>query len=436
MSIPTLDELLTVRTADQWTAIALASLAGKNFPTTDWTSTSPERAMLETDTICLADQSLQIPEIVKLVLVRAAITDTVLTAPATPELQFLAYNFYELTVFPAVATVGNIVLTCNSTAGPYTIAVGQLIAVSANGLLYTNTTGGTLNTSSTLTLAFQAQQTGVAGNVGNDTILTLQTPLPGVSVDNFPPRYSDVTHTGSGTGTLTLAGSPLAGHSVTVRIDGTGDAGVATWSTSLDGGGWTSHGAAASITDLGGFGINIALTDSATSPSFVIGDTYTFTTPGTWITTQGADLESQQSLATRILARWPSLSDVPNDDVYANWARLALPGQVTRVDVAADPAIAATVNITIAGPTLTNTAAQVNAVQAYIDARCPVTDLPVVAAANVTPIEITGSATYPADRVGGHADLDAAIEWAAKSPSALHASVEVRPVMAPMRQEG
>jgi hypothetical protein len=238
-----------------------------------------------------------------------------------------------------------------------------------------------------------------------------------------------VVHLGSGTGTVVLSATPTGSHSYSIRVDTDGDAGVATTSTSVDGGAYGSNGTSNPLTNLGTHGGTATLTDSAISPSFVAGDVYTFSSPGTWLTTQGTDAESQQSLAGRILARWPSLSAIPTEDVYSVWAKESAPGQVTRVLVETDPAVAATVNIYIAGPSAPSTAAQINATQSYIDARAPLTDLPVVYAASTEAITITANATYPIGRVGGHADLDAAIV-AYVTETAIGGTIETAQIVA------
>jgi Baseplate J-like protein len=59
---------------------------------------------------------------------------------------------------------------------------------STNGLLYTNTTGGTLALSGTLVLQVAALQPGAAWNVGNNTITSIVGgTLPGVTVNNPDP---------------------------------------------------------------------------------------------------------------------------------------------------------------------------------------------------------------------------------------------------------
>ncbi|HTL34343.1 MAG TPA: hypothetical protein VL326_14550 [Kofleriaceae bacterium] len=91
------------------------------------------------------------------------------------------------------------------------------------------------------------------------------------------PRFTSTAHVGTSTGTLRLGGVPLDDHDVTVRIDTGGQAGTATWSVSIDGGGWRSQGASpmAAIVPAGGGTLEIALVD-ATAPSFVAGDTFAF----------------------------------------------------------------------------------------------------------------------------------------------------------------
>ncbi len=406
MSVPSLSDLLVSPTQDEWTAIALAQLQGKNFPTTDWSSTSPELAMLLTDTACLADQSQQIPAIVALVLVQYAAGNIAPTAPASLALQFVAFNWYEIEAFQPTATIGTCALSCATAAGPYTIAVNQLLATDGAGNIYTNTQGGTLTAGSggILSGPWQSQVAGTAANVANSTITALLTPLPGVTINNPAPPFSPVSHTGSGTGTVTPSGATPAAHSWIVRIDTSGIAGTATCSYSLDGGtGWTSEGTTNPFTP-GGSGTTITL-----AGTFVAGDRYFFSAPGSWITTAGTDVESTQSLTARCLARWPALASIPTTSVYQSWAYQSVPGQITRVLIETDPSLAATVNIYCAGPSAPITGAQQNAAQAYIDVRAGLTDLPVVLIAGSTGVTITGTATYPAGQTQIPTQRNAAI---------------------------
>lgn len=82
-----------------------------------------------------------------------------------------------------VKSAGPMVLTSTATV-PYTVEVGQLIASDAIGTQFTNTTGGTLSASGTLTLQWQALLAGSSGNVGNGSVNILVTPLAGVTISN------------------------------------------------------------------------------------------------------------------------------------------------------------------------------------------------------------------------------------------------------------
>lgn len=393
MSVPSLSDLLVSHDQNYYTTLALASLQGKGFPTTDWTATAPERAWLETDTVCLADQSTQIPAIVALVLVYYAIGNATPNQVAPPSLVFVAYNWYEVTAFTATPAVGIATLTCNSLAGPYTIAVGQLTATDALGNHFTNTTGGGLATSGTLTPTWQAVSPGVAVTT-NNTLTGLLTPLPGVSINNPGVPFSVVTAQNAGTGSVTPSGT-VAAHSWVIVITTAGGLGVGVFKVSKDGGS-TFYATSITIPGGGTYGPDgQGLIVAFTAGTYILNDSFSFTSPGSWLTTsQGTNDESTLSLSTRILARWPQLSAIPTTDVYTAWTLEAGQG-ITRVLVVADPSLAATVNVYIAGPVSPASSAQVVGVQAYIDPRAPLTDLPVVRSAGTTAVTLTGTATYP-----------------------------------------
>lgn len=219
------------------------------------------------------------------------------------------------------------------------------------------------------------------------SIATLVTPLPGVTILNGAPTYSAVSQIGTGTGTLGLTGTPSGTHQVTVRIDVSGASGAAVWSTSVDGAAYVSQGVASSISNLGGYGIGITL--GGANPNFVAGDLYTFTTPGTWITTQGTDVEADLALQTRDKERWPDLGETPTEGVYDLMAR-AGSSQVTQTLVIQDPSINNKVHIIIAGQAGVLPNSVVTTVQAYINPRVPMTDRPVVESPGTLTITLGG----------------------------------------------
>lgn len=88
----------------------------------------------------------------------------------------------------AGVTTGVVLLVDNAGAGPFTIAANVMGFTSTNGLIYFNSSGGTLPRSGTLQLNVVAQAPGSKYNVANGTILTISSGiLPGVTVSNPDP---------------------------------------------------------------------------------------------------------------------------------------------------------------------------------------------------------------------------------------------------------
>jgi hypothetical protein len=90
-----------------------------------------------------------------------------------------------------------------------------------------------------------------------------------------------VQKTGTGTGNLSVTGSPNDAYEVVVRITRAGARGTAAFIYSLDGGDTYSPEIAVPSSGtyaLPGTGITLTFTDGASGTSFEVGDTYTFTT--------------------------------------------------------------------------------------------------------------------------------------------------------------
>jgi hypothetical protein len=117
---------------------------------------------------------------------------------------------------------------------------------------------------------------------------------------------------------------------------------------------------------------------------------------GTWLTTQGTDEESDESLIIRCEARWPSLgADVAAPTaVFDGWARTAGAGQVTRTAVAASPTVPGQVDIYLAGPSGAVSGGVVTDVQNYIDARVGLTSSANVVAGSNVVITPVATVTY------------------------------------------
>ncbi|MGI6542978.1 MAG: baseplate J/gp47 family protein [Limnochordia bacterium] len=95
--------------------------------------------------------------------------------------------------------------------------------------------------------------------------------------------------------------------------------------------------------------------------------------PEGWIVEEGADEEDDESLRQRYLGRWDELATGATRAGYAAWAR-SVPGVV---DVAVDdrfPRGQGTVDVIITGPAGAPSQELIDEVQAYLEARKPITD--------------------------------------------------------------
>lgn len=92
---------------------------------------------------------------------------------------------------------------------------------------------------------------------------------------------------------------------------------------------------------------------------------------GSWVSTQGADVESDIALSTRCMNRWPSIGIGATAAVFDYWSRTAS-AEVTRTKVAPNGTTGGQVDIWIAGTSGAVSAGALSAVQAYIAARIPI----------------------------------------------------------------
>ncbi len=401
MANPTLSDLLGAMTKDEIMALLISALQGADFPTTDWSPVGMERALVEMEGIALEDLIANtIPTVAGGGLVDYAEGDW---------LTLLAKQLYNVDRFPATRTVGLELLT-NDGAQAYTIQPFDLTFLSDAGNRYVNTTGGALAPGGgTLVVTIQSESPNDSANGldyvdGSDTITQMVIGLAGVSATNPAPTFSAVELVGSGTGTLTPSATDAVPAnvnptSIVLEITTGGDKAAAFATYTVNGGGPVGPTAlAAPIVVGGGTDITMTFADGAVHPSFVVGDVYTFQAPGTWITQQGVDVESDELLRQRCKDQWAALSLVPTDGLYTLWARQASP-QVTKVLITADQTIAGQVDILIAGPGGALGADVVNAVQAYVDKRKPLTDKVVVASADNLVVGLTGTVKVAASKL-------------------------------------
>ena len=391
-----LSDLLTPTTQEDLINQLLQLLASQGFPTTSWSPGTPDRAMLYAFTTLLVDQVNNLIPIIT----AGGYTDF---AQGT-WLQFLSQQRFNINYTEATYTYGLMTLTATASAGPYTIAEEQLIAQFPSGNRYINTTSGTLNAGSTLELTWRSEFTNdsladpslnyVDGYIPGDPPILI-TSLPGVSLDNPPQDYSNATDgyvssSGLSTGRLYLTGTASDYHSFSIIIDSFGQAGIATWSYSVDGAEYISAGAVSSLSDVGGTGINILLVNGTITPSFNKSDIFTFSAPGNWITIQGRDIETDTALRLRDQERWSSIGNINNANIYQLLAKEASE-QVTSVTVLTDGYVDNKVNIIVSGQGGVLPGDVINSIQQYLLARSPITDFPVVYSPGVVALTIAAT---------------------------------------------
>lgn len=176
MATLTYEELTTVPTQDEEETTLLGMMDVAGLPTTAWAPKSVPRTLVK----LFAKVGVTIAEATK-----ALAKGGYLATADDAWMPYVVESAYAETAKPATSTVGQATLTNNS-GSPIVIAIGQLWAQDASGRRFTNTTGGTLlgTGGSTLTGTWQAESPGAGYNLPNDTLTSLATPLPGVTIGN------------------------------------------------------------------------------------------------------------------------------------------------------------------------------------------------------------------------------------------------------------
>ncbi len=178
--MPTLADLLTPRTRQQWRDLLLNELRDAGFAVGLAPSGDNRRNVVEFVAGGLAKVDETVAKIAAGAFLDTALGDW---------LKLRVKSGYDITAKPATMTVGTVRLTCAATAGPYTIVAGQVwvgraAAGSTPARRYQNTTGGALASGGILDVQVSAEQPGSAYNLGNGQITQVFTGLPGVSVTN------------------------------------------------------------------------------------------------------------------------------------------------------------------------------------------------------------------------------------------------------------
>jgi len=332
-----------------------------------------------------------------------------LLAPWAP---LVAEQRYGLTRDEATHTEGLLTFEVADGSGPYTLPAGTLVRL-ASGNRYAlidelELDVGPSTTEATVRSEYASDS--AAGLVYADAAglaCELVEFRAGVTVTNPAPEVSPVTALGSGSGTMSVGGSPAGSHMVTVRVTAAGQTATALGEYSYDGAAYVAFELADGLS-LGGASITFA--NGAGSPSWHVGDVRSVQWPGSWITVLGRDIETLASLAARCKARWPALAVVtdaatgqavpvaPTASVLESLAieagRYVAGGQVTRAISIPDETIPNVARVIIAGQGGVLTSAAVADVQDYLERRAGLTDRVIVGSPTTRAVTIANLTIY------------------------------------------
>lgn len=366
----------------------------RNFPTTDWNEGGVERTLVEMEADALADMIAgAVPTIAGSALVDFATGDW---------LRLLAKQWYGIDYNPATRTVGAVTFACALGAGPQTFGAFDITVEAASGNGYTNTVGFTVPDGGSISVPVQsefANDSTIGRNYidGNGTITKLRTVKPGISVSNAQPDFSPVALVGYSTGTITPSRTnPLLAPTacrISVVVKTAGSLGGVVVDIYVDDVLTQANQTIAvgpnNYRDIAGKNIRLTFDNGFALPSFLLGDTFSLQSPGSWITSQGTNIESDEALRARCKARWPALSDSPTANVFELHARNAS-SQVTRVTATASEVVPGQVDIVIAGQAGPVSVGLVADVKSYVQARTPLTTRANVLSAIEEPISLLG----------------------------------------------
>lgn len=177
MTITSISQLVTARTADEITTEELATLAAAGFPVDAWAVGGAARGLVRSHATALAAA-----ESVAAELAGGAYLDSA----AGDYLDLLVLDRFRLTRIAATYAVGEVQLTVASGAGPFSVPAGGLL-VSDGVRRWRSTEVGitTITSAAPTTFSVRAEVAGTDGNGNNNTITSILSPaLPGVTCNN------------------------------------------------------------------------------------------------------------------------------------------------------------------------------------------------------------------------------------------------------------
>jgi len=173
----TLDQLRTPVTEAQALAVIFAELESLGFNTTSWQSGSVQRTFCQMYAKVYANWTTYVAYVSKF-----AFNDES-SGGALTEFSDSHYDNQRVTT---VNAAGLYTFTGAAIGPPHPVAIGEMVVADAAGITFRNTTGGNIAAGGTLVVTIEAETAGATGNVANNTITVINTPLAGVTGNNPP----------------------------------------------------------------------------------------------------------------------------------------------------------------------------------------------------------------------------------------------------------
>lgn len=425
-----ISELVSERTKETEEALLLSELQAEAFPVTDWNPGGVARTIVKATAYAISDLSTTVKSVVQ-----GAHLELARKLKDRSWMDLLSTGWYGLTRTEATYTRQKVRLWNDAGAGPHPISAAgaSIVTVALGGRRYSNVTTGTVplgpgsETSNYLELEYIAEAPGAEYADQAGTLTVLVTPLPGLHASNVAPAFGGLdtalrakkSVAAQGTGYITPSGTPTLVRTYTVTVTASGDQ-PTTGAIKIE---YTAAGVTTLVANIApipasyaGIGDGITLTfANGAGAGFILGDVHTFSTPGTPIVIQGADVETNDALADRAIGRWPALSANAVGGKFATWIRQASLENgygIERITVRPSATVAGVANIMVATASGTPGGGVLAGLQAYINARTSITEKGEVIAAVNEPITLDGAVTVPLDQLEAAQDAaDAA--WAA-----------------------
>ena len=406
----TLADLVTTKTKDDEVQSLLSVLQSLGFPVTDWRPGAVARTMAEAIGQALSDMSKLVSTVASGAYPRlaAALADPVW-------LDLLLEQFYDLTRTRATHTKQMVRVTSTAGTGSQVINPGFMVMNPTNGNRYVyEGSPVTVLDGNFADIEMKAESAGAKYADGTGTLTQVVTELTGISANNLPQAFGgtigliatkNAANKGSGTVTPSHASIPALQRFYKITVLASGAAG-ASGTVQIE---WEEDTVKTvnvvtpiPLSYIGaGDGVTMIFANGS-GAGFIKGDIHTFQTPGSAITANGVDDESNASYLARALGRWPSLSNNIVDDKYVLWVRQAsLEGAygIEKITISPSNAIAGQTDILVATATGAPSGAAIAAIQSYLNARDGMTDTANVFAASNESINITGTVIVRATEI-------------------------------------